>query len=112
MRGVIFLASVMQVIRCDKWQVEFFGQTVQIRLHITLDIKPVIHDLAIEVVFAKNVTEFCCRCDCLLVLPQTQTSLNFSGRTSGRGDKPFRVGLQYFAVHTRLVQLTFQRGNR
>ena len=108
MRGVIFLASVVQIVRRDKRQVEFLGQTVQICLHITLDIKPVIHDLAIEIVLAKDVTEFCCRCDCLLVLPQTQTSLNFSGRTSGRGDEPFRVGLQYFAVHTRLVQLAFQ----
>ena len=108
MRGVIFLASVVQIVRRDKRQVKLFGQTVQICLHITLDIKPVIHDLAIEIVLAKDVTEFCCRCDCLLVLPQTQTSLNFSGRTSGRGDEPFRVGLQYFAVHTRLVQLAFQ----
>ena len=107
-RGVIFLASVVQIVRRDKRQVEFLGQTVQICLHITLDIKPVIHDLAIEIVLAKDVTEFCCRCDCFLVLPQTQTSLNFSGRTSGRGDEPFRVGLQYFAVHTRLVQLAFQ----
>ena len=110
--GVVFLAGVVQVVGGDEGQVQLLGEAVQILLDVAFNVQAVVHDLAVEVIFAENIAEFARRLDRLVKLPQTQARLNLTGRAAGGGNQALRVGLQHLAVHTRLVQLTFQRRNR
>ena len=110
--GVVFLAGVVQVVGCDEGQVQLLGEAVQILLDVAFNVQAVVHDLAVEVVLAKNIAEFARRLDRLIELAQAQARLNLAGGAAGGGNQALRVGLQHLTVHTRLVQLTFQRRNR
>ena len=112
MGGVVFLAGVVQVVGGNEGQVQLLGEAVQILLDVALNVQAVVHDLAVEVIFAENIAEFARRLDRLVELPQAQACLNLTGGAAGGRNQALRVGLQHLAVHTRLVQLTFQRGNR
>ena len=109
--GVVFLAGVVQVVGGDEGQVQLLGEAVQILLDVAFNVQAVVHDLAVEVIFAENIAEFTRRLDRLVELTQAQARLNLTGGAAGGGNQALRVGLQHLAVHTRLVQLTFQRRN-
>ena len=110
--GVVFLAGVVQVVGGDEGQVQLLGEAVQVLLNVAFNVQAVVHDLAVEVVLAENIAEFARRLDCLVELSQAQAGLHLAGGAAGGRNQALRVCLQHLAVHTRLVQLTFQRRNR
>ena len=110
--GVVFLAGVVQIVGGDEGQVQLLGEAVQIFLDIAFNVQAVVHDLAVEVVLTENIAEFARSLDRLVELAQAQASLNLAGGAASGRNQALRVGLQHLTVHTRLVQLTFQRRNR
>src|SRR5699024_263498 len=103
----IILVRVMQVVGCKERDAEILRDVEQLGLNSTFDLKAVIHDLAVEIVFAENVLELCGRGAGLIELAQSQAGVDLTGGATGRCDDTLRVALQELTIEARLEVVAF-----
>ena len=105
----VFLGRVVKVVRGDKRRPDVLRNPQEVLEHSLLDVETVVHQLHVERVAAKNVLKLARGLERLLVLTEAQTSLHLSRRAASGRDDALGVALQEIAVHTRLVEVAFER---
>ena len=104
------LDRVVRVVGDHERQVQLFRDAPQAVADPLLDAEPVVHDLDEEVAGPEDVPVGGGRLDRLRVLAEPEPGLHLAARAAGgRDDSPGVRGDQ-LAVHPRLAEVAFQRG--
>ena len=110
MRLRVRLDRVVRVVGDHERQVQLFRDAPQAVPDPLLDAEPVVHDLDEEVARAEDVAVRGGRLERLRVLAEPQPGLHLPAGAAGGGDDPLRVRGDQLAVHPRLAEIAFERG--
>ena len=115
--GVLHIAilgiDIVRVVRGDQRRPNLFRQSNQVFLDSPLDFQAVVHQLHIEILFAKDVLQLPGGAHGFLVLSQPQPGLYLPGGAARRPNQAFVITLQQFAVGARpLAHLPIQGSQR
>ena len=103
----VLLVRVVQVVRREQRQAQVLRQLEQVAAHPTfdVDVEVVLHELAVEVALAEDVTELGGRLDGLVVLPEAQAGLDLARGAARRADETLAVLLQQLTVEARVLRV-------
>ena len=106
----LVLGDVVRVIGDQQRNVQPLGQPQQVGSHLLLDRDTMVHQLAEVVLLAEDVLVGGRGLAGFLELPQTQSGLHLTRRTSGGGNDATGVLGHQFAVHAGLHVIALVRG--